>query len=67
MAHPLKDFARAVQDATGWPYTKALGFVQANILTAREGTEEIADHRVRRETVTTKLIDQATAPTPAPA
>ena len=65
MAHPLKDYARAVQDATDRSYMNALAFVQANIATAREGTDSITDPKVRRETVITRLVEKAKS-TPAP-
>lgn len=65
MAHPLKNYARAVQDATGRSYQNALHFVQANIDAAREGTSTITDYKVRRETVITRLVEMAeTTPVP---
>lgn len=63
MGHPLKSFARAVQDATSMTYMQALAFVQANIEKIREDTRDITDRQIRTSTVIARLVERAqTAP-----
>ena len=59
MSNPLKSFARAVQDATEWSYSRSLQFVRDRIDAARAKNKDIQDSQIRHAATVADLVDEA--------